>query len=161
MPYKFCIVAAMTYCFLMVVWLIVDTIHFVYAMPNEYCNVVTMAYCFVMVVWLIIDTIHFKYAMLWMNRNYNVVLNKEIQRIIKCSWIWILDWIATFWDSEQYNLGYILWKSCCTSIRIFILIFILSIEIIVNKHMHLCICTKRHLLICTHKQKHTLMHQFH
>ena len=64
MPYKFCIVAAMTYCFLMVVWLIVDTIHFVYAMPNEYCNVVTMAYCFVMVVWLIIDTIHFKYAML-------------------------------------------------------------------------------------------------
>ena len=114
----------------MVVWLIMDSTHFVYAMPYEYFNVVAMTYCFVMVVWLIMDTIHFKYAMLWMNTNYNVILNKEIQGIIKCSWIWILDWITTFRDSEQCNPGYILWNSCCTTIRIFILIFILFIEII-------------------------------
>ena len=68
-----------------------------------------------------------------------------------------MDWIAAFWDSEQCNLGYILWNSCCTctSVRIFILIFILSIEIIVDNHMHLCICTNGHLLICPQTKAHT------
>ena len=32
MPYEYFNVVAMTYCFVMVVWLIMDTIHFKYAM---------------------------------------------------------------------------------------------------------------------------------